>query len=95
VQLLEIKVDFIKRESDQLQDVGRLPKKETEQSARQLKNARAAFVLEEGIQKSLAVVAEAAKIILEVDKVQLIQKQLEHLYKGEAQTYMKLYIKSM
>jgi chromosome segregation ATPase len=91
VQPLEIKVDSIKRERDQLQEVGPLQKEENEQSARQLKNARAALVLEEGIQKSLAVAAEAAKMILEVDKVQLIQKQLEHLYKGEAQSFMKLY----
>jgi hypothetical protein len=29
-----------------------------------------------------------------VDKVQIIQKQLEHLYKGEAQSFLRLY-KSM
>jgi hypothetical protein len=62
--------------------------------ARQLKNARATLVLKEGIQKSLAMAAEEAKMILEVDKVQRIQKQLEHLYKKEAQSFMKLY-KSM
>jgi hypothetical protein len=49
----------------------------------QLKETRATLALEEGIQKSLVVAAEAAKMILEVDKVQIIQKQLEHLYKGE------------
>jgi chromosome segregation ATPase len=69
VQPLEIKVDSIKRERDQLQEVGPLQKEENEQSARQLKNARETLALEEGIQKSLAVAAKAAKMILEVEKV--------------------------
>jgi hypothetical protein len=94
VQLLEIKVDSIKRERDQLQDPGRLQKEENEQWAKQLKNAKVALALEEGIQKSLAVAAEVAKMILEVDKGQLIQKELEQLYKEEATPFIKLY-KSM
>jgi hypothetical protein len=40
------------------------------------------------------VAAEAAKIILEVDKKEIIQKQLQVLYKGEAQPFKRLY-KSM
>jgi hypothetical protein len=62
--------------------------------AKELKEARATLALEEGIQKSLVVAAEAAKMILEVDKEQILQKELEHLYKGEAQSFLRLY-KSM
>jgi hypothetical protein len=94
VWLLKMKMDSIKRERDQLQDLSWRLKEENEQSARQLKNARATLVLDKGIQKSLMVAAKAAKMILELDKVQLIQKHLEHLSKGKAQSFMKLY-KSM
>jgi peptidoglycan hydrolase CwlO-like protein len=90
VQLLQVDVDSIKREHDQLQDLGRLQKEENEQLARQLKNAKTTLALEEGIQKSLAVAAEAATMILETEKVELIQKDLEHLYQGEAQSFEKL-----
>jgi hypothetical protein len=48
---------------------------------------------EEGIQKSLAEDAEAAKMIMATHKVELIWKDLEHLYK-EPQSFKKLY-KSM
>jgi hypothetical protein len=43
--------------------------------------------LEEGIRKNLQVATEATRIILEVDKEVLIQKQLQVLYKGEAQPF--------
>jgi hypothetical protein len=59
-----------------------------------LKAVRETLALEERVQKSLKVAAEAAKIILEVDKKEIIQKQLQVLYKGEAQPFKRLY-KSM
>jgi hypothetical protein len=49
------------------------------------------LALEEGIWKNLQVATEATKIIMEVDKEVLIQKQLQVLYKGEAQPFHRLY----
>jgi hypothetical protein len=82
-ELLQIDVGSLQMEGDQLQDLGWLQKEVNEQLARQLKNAKMALGLEEGIQKSLAVAAEAAKMILATDKVELIQKDLDNLYKRE------------
>jgi hypothetical protein len=94
VKLLGLEVDSVKREHDELQDLSQQKQEEKEQLAKQLKEARVTLALEEGIQRSLVVAAVAAKMILEVDKEQIIQKQLEHLYKGEAQSFLRLY-KSM
>jgi hypothetical protein len=58
---------------------------------KQLKNVKTALILEEGIQKNLAIAAEGAKLIMASDKVELIQKDLEHLYKGEPQALKTLY----
>jgi hypothetical protein len=59
-----LKVDSVRREQDQLQDLSRQQQEENEQLARQLNEARETLALEEGIQKSLAGAAEAAKMIL-------------------------------
>jgi chromosome segregation ATPase len=90
-ELLQIDVQSLRRERDQLQDIGRLQKEENEQLAWQLKNAKMALALEEQIHKNLAIAAEGAKMIMATDKVELIRKDLEHLYQGEAQSFKKLY----
>jgi hypothetical protein len=94
VRLLGQQVDSVKREHDELQGLSWQQQEEKEQSAKELKAVRETLALEEGVQKSLKVAAEAAKMILEVDKEQIIQKQLEVLYRGEAQPFKRLY-KSM
>jgi hypothetical protein len=56
-----------------------------------LKLATDTLALEEGIRRNLQVATEATKIIMEVDKEVLIQKQLQVLYKGEAKPFPQLY----
>jgi chromosome segregation ATPase len=94
VGVLSQHVQKVRRERHNLQDLSRRQQQERQRLAKELKAARDTLALEEGVRKSLQVATEATKIILEVDKEVLIQKQLQVLYKGEAQTFPRLY-KSM
>jgi hypothetical protein len=76
---LQIDLDSIRREHGQLQDMSRLKQMENVELAKQLKNAKMALVLEEGIQKNLDIAAKKAMLIMATDKVELIRKDLEHL----------------
>jgi hypothetical protein len=83
-ELLQIDLDSIQKEGGQLQDISRLQQMENVELAKQLKNAKMALVLEEGIQKNLAIAAEGAKLIMATDKAELIRRDLEHLVQGGA-----------
>jgi hypothetical protein len=91
VAVLSQHIEKVRRERTDLQDLSWQQQQERQQLARELKAATDALALEEGIRKNLQVATEATKIILEVDKEVLIQKQLQVLYKGEAQPFPRLY----
>jgi hypothetical protein len=91
VGLLLQHVDKIRRERNDLQGVSQQQQQQEEQLAKELKSVRETLTLDKGVQKSLQVATEAAKIILEVDKEVIIQKQLQVLYKEEAQPFPRLY----
>jgi DNA repair exonuclease SbcCD nuclease subunit len=84
-------IEKVRGEHDNLQDLSWQQQLERQQLTRELKVATDTSALEEGIRRNLLVETEATKIIMEVDKEVLIQKQLQVLYKGEAQPFPRLY----
>jgi hypothetical protein len=91
VELLKLDLDVIRRERLQLQDLNQNQQLEKIQLHKLLKNMEKTLILEGGIQKSLAIAIEGAKVIMEADKVELIRKDFEDLYSGEPQAFKTLY----